>query len=40
VDVYEITIGYQTETVVLYLDEYNLDPFVVPQGFACAWSFE
>ena len=40
VDVYEISIGYQTETVVLYLDEYDLDPFVVPQGFACAWSFE
>jgi hypothetical protein len=40
VDVYVITIGYLTETVTLYLDEYNLDPFVIPQGFTCAWSFK
>ncbi len=40
VDAYEITIGYSNETVILYLDEYNLDPYVIPQGFACSWSFE
>ena len=37
---YDIKIGYSTETVTLFLEMFNLDPFVIPQGFACAWSFE
>jgi hypothetical protein len=36
---YDIKIGYSTETVTLYLDMFNVDPFVIPQGFSCAWSF-
>jgi len=39
-DIYEVKIVETSRTVRLYLDLYNLDQFMIPQGFYCAWSMQ